>query len=70
MRDNDPTLTDHERMVLTALRKWAHRDSPVAADCARILAQGFALPGEDERTLVDALWLYRNGTTVKKPHAA
>lgn len=56
----DESLTANERMVLTALRKWCHRDSPVAAECDRILADG-ECPDDDD-TLLTALRLFPSPT--------
>ena len=54
MRADDTRLTSHERASLTALRKWAHRDSTVAAACDHILATGEC---PDDDTLLAALQL-------------
>jgi len=60
----DETLTADERDAVKALRKWCHRDSPVAADCDRILAAG-ECPDDDD-TLLTALRLFSSPTQHEK----
>lgn len=60
------TLTPNERRALTALRKWCHRDSPMAAQCDRILAAG-ECPDDDD-TLLTALRLFPSPTQHEKGH--
>ena len=60
----ETTLTPTEHRALTALRKWCHRDSPVAADCDRILAAG-ECPDDDD-TLLTALRLFPSPTQHEK----
>ena len=60
---DDPALTPNERRALTALRKWSHRDSPVAAECDRILGAGKCADADE--TLLSALRLYEAGVTTK-----
>lgn len=57
-------LTPTERRALTALRKWCHRDSPMAAQCDRILAAG-ECPDDDD-TLLTALRLFPSPTQHEK----
>ncbi len=58
------TLTPTEHRALTALRKWCHRDSPVAAECDRILAAG-ECPDDDD-TMLTALRLFPSPTQHEK----
>lgn len=59
------TLTPTEHRALTALRKWCHRDSPLAAECDRLLAAGECV--DDDQTLIIALSLYANEVTTPSP---